>query len=292
MNGQETRVKPPHDRVTQAPSIPEDALLGPKRHAGPETVEPPVPWIRFDKVDAWYGQNQVLRQVTFDVPRHSITAFIGPSGCGKTTLLRSVNRLNDRIPAFRLEGRVVIGDVDIYARNGGAWVNGLRRRTGMVFQASNPLPVSVLDNLTLPLYEHHRIPRREAEEMAVEQLQRVHLYDEVRDKLRQSALRLSGGQQQRLCIARALMLDPEVLLLDEPCSALDPISTYRIEDLLSELKSRYTIVMVTHNMEQASRIADRTAFFHLGGVLEEGPTAELFQQPKHPVLRGYLRGEL
>ncbi len=292
MIGWKTRV--PHTAASVAAPSGKQAGMppAPVHPEEPEAVVPATPWIRFDRVDAWYGQNQVLRQVTFDIPRHAIMAFIGPSGCGKTTLLRSVNRLNDRIPTFRLAGRVMMGGTDLYARNGGAWVCALRRRTGMVFQASNPLPVSVLDNLTMPLSEHHRIGRRDAEALAVSQLERVHLFDEVKDKLRQSALRLSGGQQQRLCIARALMLEPEVLLLDEPCSALDPISTYRIEDLLVELKNRYTIVMVTHNMEQASRIADRTAFFHQGGVLEEGPTAALFQQPKHPVLRGYLRGEL
>lgn len=160
----------------------------------------------------------------------------------------------------------------------------------MVFQASNPLPVSVLGNLVLPLREHYCISREEAEKKAIEKLKLANLYEEVADKLHQSALRLSGGQQQRLCIARALMLDPDILLLDEPCSALDPISTYKIEDLLSELKNRYTIIMVTHNMEQASRIADQTVYFYLGEVLETGPTPDVFQNPKHPRLQRYLKG--
>ena len=241
-------------------------------------------------VSAWYGTAPALNHVSFEIPKNAITAFIGPSGCGKTTLLRSLNRLNDRIPSFHLEGSIRLGGVDLYAKRAGSWVNGLRKGMGMVFQASNPLPVSVLNNLTLPLQEHYHMSRAEAETRAIEKLKLANLYDEVAEKLHHSALRLSGGQQQRLCIARALMLEPEVLLLDEPCSALDPISTYKIEDLLTELKTRYTVILVTHNMEQASRIADQTVFFYRGEVLEAGATVDVFQNPQHPRLQRYLKG--
>ncbi len=253
-------------------------------------VDISVPLVRIRNVNAWYGSIQALHNVTFDIPEHAITAFIGPSGCGKTTLLRSINRLNDLVSSYHLEGELLLRGENLYARKGGSWVNGLRRGIGMVFQASNPLPVSVLENLVLPLREHFRISRAAAEKKAIEKLKLANLYEEVEDKLHQSALRLSGGQQQRLCIARALMLDSDILLLDEPCSALDPISTYKIEDLLSELKSRFTIIMVTHNMEQASRIADKTVYFYRGEVLESGPTSEIFLNPKHPRLQRYLKG--
>jgi len=248
--------------------------------------------VRIIDVSAWYGATKALSHVTFDIPENAITAFIGPSGCGKTTLLRSLNRLNDRVHSFRLEGNIFLGEKDLYAQRSGNWVNGLRKGMGMVFQASNPLPVSILENLTLPLHEHFRMSRGMADKLAIDKLKQVNLYEEVADKLRQSALRLSGGQQQRLCIARARMLEPDILLLDEPCSALDPISTYKIEDLLTELKTRYTIILVTHNMEQASRIADRTVFFYRGEVLESGSTEDVFQNPSHPRLQRYLKGAI
>ncbi len=243
-------------------------------------------------INVWYGNNQALKNINMDIKERTITAFIGPSGCGKSTLLRSINRLNDRIASFKLKGTLQVDEDNIYHQKSARWVNNFRRRIGMVFQSSNPLHVSVIDNLTIPLHEHYTMSKKKAYALAIEKLKLTNLYDEVADKLHQSALRLSGGQQQRLCIARALMLEPEILLLDEPCSALDPISTYIIEDLLLDLKKDYSIIMVTHNMEQASRIADDTAFFYLGEMLEYRPTTDLFQMPENDRLVRYLRGSI
>jgi len=250
------------------------------------------PIAMIENIDVWYGKTQALKAVNMIIKKNAITAFIGPSGCGKSTLLRSINRMNDIIPSFRLSGSVQVENEEIYAKHSINWVNKYRRKIGMVFQESNPLPISIIDNLTLPLFEHLHISKAEAQKRAIEKLKMTYLYDEVADKLNQSALRLSGGQQQRLCIARALMIEPSILLLDEPCAALDPISTYKIEDLLLDLKKKYSIIMVTHNMEQASRIADETAFFYLGEMLEFGPTSELFQSPKNDRLARYLGGSI
>jgi phosphate transport system ATP-binding protein len=241
-------------------------------------------------VSCYYGQNAALRNVSLDVPENCIYAFIGPSGCGKTTLLRSLNRMNDFVPGFRLTGEIRVGGGNIYENNTPKYVESLRKSIGMIFQQPNPLPTSIIKNMTLPLKEHHRAGKDDYYETAVSKLKMASLYDEVRDRLKKTATALSGGQQQRLCIARALMLEPEILLFDEPCSALDPISTFRIEELLLELKKQYTIIMVTHNMEQACRIADYTAFFYQGEVVEHGPTDRIFSSPGNPLTHSYITG--
>jgi len=243
-------------------------------------------------VDVWYGDKQALEDVNLEIPENGITALIGPSGCGKTTLLRSLNRLNDLIPDFRLSGKICIGDKDIYADNAPAFVRGLRKGIGMVFQQPNPLPDTIMKNLMLPIREHYVTNKADNKEKAIEKLKRIGFYDEISDRLNKSALRLSGGQQQRLCIARALMLEPGIILFDEPCSSLDPISTYRIEDILQELKQSYTMVIVTHNLEQARRISDRTAFFYLGKLIESGKTNEVFLSPQTQLLSDYITGRM
>ena len=248
--------------------------------------------ISIKNVNAWYGDKQALEDISLDMPENGITAFIGPSGCGKTTLLRSLNRLNDLIPGFRLSGEISIGGKDIYADNNPASIRELRKSIGMVFQHPNPLPDTILKNLMLPLSEHYHISKAELKEKAIEKLRQIGFYKEVAGRLNKSAIQLSGGQQQRLCIARALMLEPGIILFDEPCSALDPISTMKIEDVLQELKQNYTIVMVTHNLEQARRIADTTAFFYLGKMIESGPTIKLFSVPETELLNNYVTGRI
>jgi phosphate transport system ATP-binding protein len=246
--------------------------------------------ITVERLDAWYGTQQALHHIDLHIPKRSITAFIGSSGCGKSTLLRSINRLNDLVPGYRLKGTITVDGLDIYRLRKGRAVNELRKRVAMVFQQPDPLPTTIMRNMTLPLLESKHISVRAVRERAVELLARVGLLEEVKDKLNSSALALSGGQQQRLCIARALMLDPPVLLLDEPCSALDPISTALIEEVLLELKRHYTIVLVTHNLEQARRISDTMALFCLGRMVESGATAELVANPRTELLRNYLAG--
>jgi len=248
--------------------------------------------ISIQGVDVWYGEKQALEDVNLEIPEKGITALIGPSGCGKTTLLRSLNRLNDLIPDFSLSGRISIGGRDIYANNDPALVRELRKGIGMVFQQPNPLPDTIIKNLMLPVRENYVMKKADIKEKAVEKLKRIGFYDEVSGRLNKSALSLSGGQQQRLCIARALMLEPEVILFDEPCSSLDPISTYRIEDILQELKQSYTIVIVTHNLEQARRISDRTAFFYIGKLIESGMTDDIFLSPKTKLLSDYITGRM
>lgn len=247
--------------------------------------------VEIKNLNAWYGKTQALKEIAWNIYSNRITAFIGPSGCGKTTLLRSINRLNDLIPSYHLTGTLNVSGEAIYDKSDRQYIATLRKRIGMVFQNSNPLPLSIMDNLTLPLKEHFSLTKQAITDLAIEKLEMTNLLDEVKDKLHQSALRLSGGQQQRLCIARALMLEPEIILFDEPCSALDPISTYRIEDLLVNLRQRYTLIMVTHNMEQASRIADDTAFFFEGRIVESGKTSDIFTNPKTEMMANYLRGE-
>jgi len=244
--------------------------------------------VKIENVNIWYGKNRVLKDVSLEMPKRSIFAFIGPSGCGKTTLLRSLNRMNDFIRGFRLSGTVLMDGQNIYEDKR---PQNLRKKIGMVFQQPNPLPTTILRNMTLPLSEHYRIPAAQIKRTALDKLISCVLYDEVKDKLNNPAFALSGGQQQRLCIARALMLDPSVILFDEPCSALDPISTFKIEDLLNELKKERTIIIVTHNMEQAKRIADYTAFFYNGAVVESGETTKLFSKPETELLDRYIRGK-
>lgn len=243
-------------------------------------------------VSCFYGQNEAVKNVSLNIPKNSIYAFIGPSGCGKTTLLRSINRMNDLIRSFHLTGSVMVGREDIYSNNDKEYVQELRKKIGMIFQQANPLPTSIYKNMILPLAEHFKTDKSYLQEKAEEKLKMASIYDEVKDRLDKSALSLSGGQQQRLCIARAMMLEPEILLFDEPCSALDPISTYAIEELLTELKKTCTIVIVTHNMEQASRISDYTAFFYQGEVVEYGTTIKMFSNPETEALSNYIRGRL
>jgi phosphate transport system ATP-binding protein len=236
----------------------------------------------------WYGGKQALFGIDLTIPARRVTAFIGPSGCGKSTFLRSVNRLNDLIPRIRHEGSIALDGQDIHG--GGIDVVQLRQRIGMVFQRWNPFPKSIYDNVAYGPRINGRLARSALDDVVESALRRAALWDEVRDRLRQSALGLSGGQQQRLCIARALANQPEVLLLDEPCSALDPIATQKIEELLYELKSELTIVIVTHNLQQAARVSDLTAFFYLGELVEHGVTTKVFTAPSEARTEAYITG--
>jgi phosphate transport system ATP-binding protein len=236
----------------------------------------------------WYGAKQALFDITLAVEPRSITALIGPSGCGKSTFIRSINRMNDLLPGVRRSGEISLDGRDIF---GDTWdVTGLRRRVGMVFQRSNPFPKSVYDNIAFGPRMNGVAGRSTLDGIVEDALRRAALWEEVRDRLRESALGLSGGQQQRLCIARALANNPEVLLLDEPASALDPISTQKVEDLLHQLKREITILIVTHNLQQAARISDRTAFFYLGRLVEEGETKRLFTSPREARTEAYITG--
>jgi phosphate transport system ATP-binding protein len=236
----------------------------------------------------WYGKKQALFDIDLTIPPRSVSAFIGPSGCGKSTFLRAINRLNALIPDSRPEGEILLDGENIYAA--GMDVVQLRQRVGMVFQRWNAFPKSIYDNVAYGPRVNGMAKRSELDEIVEASLRRAALWDEVKDRLRQSALGLSGGQQQRLCIARALANQPEVLLLDEPCSALDPIATQKIEELLYELKSELTIVIVTHNLQQAARVSDRTAFFYLGKLIEVGATQSLFTSPREERTEAYITG--
>ena len=237
----------------------------------------------------YYGQKRALESITIGIRPNVVTAFIGPSGCGKSTFLRTLNRMNDIIPGTRVEGRVTIDGENIYAP--GTDVVGLRRRVGMVFQKSNPFPKSIFDNVAYGLRVNRLAANRsELEGRVEESLRSAAIWEEVKDRLRDSALALSGGQQQRLCIARALAVKPDILLMDEPASALDPIATQRIEELVYQLKSAYTIVIVTHNMQQAARVSDATAFFWLGRLIEYGPTDRIFTNPSEKLTEDYVTG--
>jgi len=238
-------------------------------------------------LDLFYGDFQALKSVHLALPANEITAFIGPSGCGKSTFLKSLNRMNDLVEGCRITGQVLLEQEDIY---GDMDVNLLRKRVGMVFQKPNPFPMSVYDNIAFGPRTHGIHKKKELDEIVEKSLQSAAIWDEVKDRLNKSALGLSGGQQQRLCIARALAVQPEVLLMDEPTSALDPISTSKIEDLALELKKNYTIIMVTHNMQQAARISDKTAFFLLGEVIEYGSTETLFSIPSDKRTEDYITG--
>ena len=236
----------------------------------------------------WYGQKQALHDVSLSIPARTITALIGPSGCGKSTFLRSINRMNALLPGTRHEGEICLDGENIYRP--GLDVTALRQRVGMVFQRWNPFPKSIYDNVAYGARLNGRLSHGELDELVEQSLRRTALWDEVKDRLRHSALSLSGGQQQRLCIARALANEPEVLLLDEPASALDPISTQKIEELLYELKDGLTIVIVTHNLQQAARVSNRTAFFFLGHLVEVGPTAQMFTSPAQERTEAYITG--
>lgn len=237
--------------------------------------------------DLYYGDFHALKDINLEIPANKITAFIGPSGCGKSTLLKSLNRMNDLVEGCKITGELLLDGEDIY---GNMDVNFLRKRVGMVFQKPNPFPMSIYDNIAYGPRTHGVRSKAKLDVIVEKALRDAAIWDEVKDRLKKSALGMSGGQQQRLCIARALAVEPEVLLMDEPTSALDPISTSRIEDLAMELKSKYTIVMVTHNMQQAARISDKTAFFLLGEVVEYDDTMTLFSMPKNKKTEEYITG--
>lgn len=244
--------------------------------------------ITVEDLNLWYGSTQALHHVSMEIPEKSITALIGPSGCGKSTFLKTMDRMNDLVPGVRIEGTVRYDGRDIFAPD--VDVNELRRQVGMVFQKPNPFPMSIYDNVAYGPRTHGVRNRAKLDEIVEQSLRSAAIWDEVKDRLKKSALGLSGGQQQRLCIARALAVEPEVLLMDESTSALDPISTSKIEDLAAELKSQYTVVMVTHNMQQAARISDNTAFFLLGELVEFGKTEQLFSTPADKRTEDYITG--
>ena len=264
---------------------------GPSRESDPVVPHESAPTLRLEGVSCWYGGFRAINDVSLDVERRRITALIGPSGCGKSTLLRTMNRLNELVPSFRLEGRITFDGVDIYGRNVDPVV--VRRRVGMVFQKPNPFPKSVYDNVAFgPRINGYQ---GNLDEVVERSLRRAALWDEVKDKLRQSGLSLSGGQQQRLCIARTIATEPEVILMDEPCSALDPRATLQIEELMAELSREYTIVIVTHNMQQAARASDTTIFMTMGDdragyIVERGPTLRIFTNPEHRLTEDYVSG--
>jgi phosphate transport system ATP-binding protein len=247
-----------------------------------------TPVLEIAQFDLWYGRSQALHQVEMHIPKGKVTALVGPSGCGKSTLLRSVNRMNDLIDGVRVAGDMRLNGDSLYAP--GVDVIELRKRIGMVFQKPNPFPLSIYENVIYSLRIDGERNRRVLDEVCEQSLRGAGLWEEAKDRLHESALKLSGGQQQRLCIARAIAAEPEVLLLDEPCSALDPIATGRIEDLIEELKGNYSILIVTHNMQQASRTSDYTAFMYLGRLIEYGPTNDIFLQPRLKETEDYVTG--
>jgi phosphate transport system ATP-binding protein len=238
-------------------------------------------------LNLWYGNNHALHNISINIPKNSVTALIGPSGCGKSTFLRCMNRMNDLVKNCRIEGNIRIDGKDIYSKD--VDVVELRKRVGMVFQKPNPFPMSIHDNISYGP-KIHGVSKKEIDSIVEDALRSGALWDEVADRLKTSALNLSGGQQQRLCIARTLAVKPEVILFDEPCSALDPISTSKIEELIMELKKKYTIVIVTHNMQQAARISDNTAFFLTGDLIEYGKTEQIFENPKMKPTEDYITG--
>ena len=240
-------------------------------------------------VSVWYGQKQAIKSVSIDVDAENVTAFIGPSGCGKSTFLRTFNRMNDTVASARFEGKITLDGEDIYAPS--MDVVQLRARVGMVFQKPNPFPKSIYENVAYgPRIHGLAATKTDMDRIVEESLKRAGLWEEVKDRLTESGTALSGGQQQRLCIARAIAVDPEVILMDEPCSALDPIATAKIEELIHALRGRYAIVIVTHNMQQAARVSQRTAFFHLGTIVEYGVTSDIFTNPKQERTKDYITG--
>jgi phosphate transport system ATP-binding protein len=253
-----------------------------------ESVAQEDPIVSVQAFNLWYGKNHALHGIDMRLPRGRVSALIGPSGCGKSTLLRSINRLNDLIDGVRVEGQILLNASPVYA--GGVDVIDLRKRLGMVFQKPNPFPMSIYENVVYALRIRGERRRAVLDQACEGALRSAALWGEVKDRLRASATGLSGGQQQRLCIARAIVTDPEVLLLDEPCSALDPIATMRIEELIEEIAARYTVVIVTHNMQQAARVSDYTAFMYLGRLVEYGTTADIFQRPRLPETEQYVTG--
>ncbi|MDL2260972.1 phosphate ABC transporter ATP-binding protein PstB [Methanimicrococcus sp. OttesenSCG-928-J09] len=243
--------------------------------------------IQIENLNLWYGKHQALKNISMDIPKNKVFSFIGPSGCGKSTFLRTMNRMNDMIQDCRIEGKIIIDDEEIYSRE--TDVTDLRKRVGMVFQKANPFPMSIYENVAYGP-KIHGVSKKEIPSIVEESLKAAALWDEVKDRLKSPALSLSGGQQQRLCIARTLAVKPEIILFDEPCSALDPISTGKIEELMTELKKKYTIIIVTHNMQQATRISDYTAFFLSGELIVSGKTAQIFENPQDKRTEGYITG--
>jgi phosphate transport system ATP-binding protein len=271
------------------PSVNEDQIR--KMQSVRETTNQQnvAPKMKVEHLNFYYGKTRALKDITLSIPPNRITAFIGPSGCGKSTLIRTLNRMNDVIPGIRVEGRVELDGSDIYAP--GTDVVSLRRRAGMVFQKSNPFPRSIFDNVAYGLRINDLTHSKSELAARVEaSLRAAAIWDEVKDRLKESAYGLSGGQQQRLCIARALAVEPEVVLMDEPCSALDPIATQKIEELIVDLKERYTIVIVTHNMQQAARVSDLTGFFWLGELIEFNTTEKMFTKPDKQMTEDYITG--
>jgi len=249
-------------------------------------IENPI--LRIEDLSLWYGEKKALKNISLDIPEKQITAFIGPSGCGKSTLLRCINRLNDLIDGVRVEGDIRFEDGSIFDPR--LDINALRKRIGMVFQKSNPFPKSIYENVAYGCRIQGINKKRDLDDIVEKSLKGAALWDEVKDRLDESALGMSGGQQQRLCIARAIAVEPEVILLDEPCSALDPIATARVEELMQDLKTQYTQVIVTHNMQQASRVSDLTAFLYLGELIEYGPTEKIFINPMKKQTEDYITG--
>ena len=265
------------------------AVTSPRPQTDVDTTQPPAePCIEVHELSLFYSEKQALKDITLSIPSRKVTAFIGPSGCGKSTLLRCFNRMNDLVDGVRIEGRISLDNEDINAPE--IDVSLLRRRVGMVFQRPNPFPKSVYENVAYGLRLEGRRNRTELDERVEWALKSAALWDEVKDRLKDSALGLSGGQQQRLVIARAIAIKPEVLLLDEPASALDPISSLKIEELIQQLKSQYTIVIVTHNMQQAARVSDHTAFLYLGELIEFGNTDQVFTNPGNRRTEDYITG--
>ncbi len=244
-------------------------------------------YLNVSDLNLWYDTNHALKNINLDIPQNKITALIGPSGCGKSTFLKSLNRMNDLVEGCRIEGKILLNGTDIYKDID---VTVLRKRVGMVFQKPNPFPMSIYDNIAYGPRIHGIKSKVKLDEIVERSLKQAAIWEECKDRLKKSALGMSGGQQQRLCIARALAVEPEILLMDEPTSALDPISTSKIEDLAIDLKEKYTIVIVTHNMQQALRIADRTAFFLLGDLIEYDDTEKMFSQPKDKRTEDYITG--
>lgn len=246
-----------------------------------------LPKFRVEDLNLYYGDFKALNHINMEIPSNEIVAFIGPSGCGKSTFLKTINRMNDLVEGCRVEGKIYLDDVDIYSDID---VIKLRHRVGMVFQQPNPFPMSIYDNVAYGPRIHGIKKKSQLDEIVERSLKQAAIWDEVKDRLKKSALGVSGGQQQRICIARALAVEPEVILMDEPTSALDPISTLKIEDLAVELKEKYTIIIVTHNMQQASRISDKTAFFLTGDVIEYGNTIDIFNNPREKKTEEYITG--
>ena len=245
--------------------------------------------VQLEEVNIHFGKTHAVKDISMSFPENSVTAIIGPSGCGKSTLLRSINRMHDLVPSARVTGKILLDNGDIYDR--GVDPVSIRRRVGMVFQKPNPFPaMSIYDNVVAGYKLNGRMGRNEADEIVETCLQRVALWDEVKDRLKTNAMTLSGGQQQRLCIARTIAVKPEVILMDEPASALDPISTLKIEELIEELKTRYTIIIVTHNMQQAARVSDYTAFLYIGELIECGETKKIFTTPEQKQTEDYITG--